>query len=853
MTTLSLLGGDYEILFDDEVVGGTAIAGMRMIRRASGASATVYTTLALYSDVAANADAFQAMGFTNPMLPTTPNEFTMENKYFIPRSSTEWLKEGTIKAAWGLSASPDTNGHGVIRKPYSVTTNFVAGDVGRRITDGVDHGTLLDWEQEPDGQWVAWIRPEDSTPVTGDIFDSTSGTLEVTTDSGTGTNSISLAGTEGQTQYTAFQAIGSAPTASEVYVYQNRQKVSDWEGNFQWWVTDTTVSLGIISVLLRTQQAGVLVADGDVEVLARRYTSLFDNFRLNVAAGGFAALPLASAPDINNTTGYWAGVWQSGTGTAMEVGDILTNTTGGKEGGSYVVTAVVDSGATGTFEYYTVGDLTEFATTDTFTSPNRNGTINGAPTANVGGPTETGAGNGATVTIALGHTTADHDGDGTPEAYSATVDAQGPGANGVPIATVYEVIKYRTRRGATATDLFGAGVNIPGESYRGAESLIYYDTPSATMTEGDDILHNGGTWTARLMSDNGTPTGQDVVQDYLIVTDQQTSLDVVVNNNQIDDESADNVLVDTAGAGGAIQNFTSPKASPFGTFTGTQMFGARCILFTGQADADTQAYTLTDDVGTLRTSPNTVTYQVLNTISGDQVYAARDTGTPGIINKDQFGGLAAPAPGWNQIGDFIVRVGTAISTDPEVPDAAWIRIIENTLLQEHHYVYDALDNTNEEFDLRTAASYTGTATAGTSDTVLEDSGSTFQTDNVEIGMLVYVAARTSTYEVTAVTDEDTLAIALLYGAGGFVSTDTFTINALIQTYAATDDIHDLILDRQSDGTSVSNTFIKTLAADFTTVCNVRNGKNILPFTINQNVNDSGATITTVRQPDTIAV
>ena len=103
------------------------------------------------------------------------------------------------------------------------------------------------------------------------------------------------------------------------------------------------------------------------------------------------------------------------------------------------------------------------------------------------------------------------------------------------------------------------------------------------------------------------------------------------------------------------------------------------------------------------------------------------------------------------------------------------------------------------------------------------------------------------------TDLDTLQIQLIYGAGGFVSTDAYTLNALIQTYAATDDIHDLILDRVADGTSVSNTFIKTLAADFTTVCNVRNGKNILPFTINQNVNDSGASITTVRQPDTIAV
>lgn len=857
MTTLSILGGDWEILFDDEVVGGTAIAGMRMIRRAAGASATVYSTLALYSDVAANADAFQAMGFRNPMLPTTPNEFTMENYYFIPRSSTEWLKEGTIKAAWGLNgADPDSNGNGVIRKPYSITTNFVPGDIGLRITDGVDHGTLLDYEQEPDGQWIAWIRPEDSTPVTGDIFDSTTGTLQVTTDGGTGTNSISLAGDWGQNQYTAFQAIGGVPTSTEVYIYQNRTKITDWEGNFQWWTTDPTVSLGIISVLLRTQVSGATpttgrIADGDVEVFARRYTSLYDNFRLNVAAGGFAALPLASSPDINNTTGYqtMTGSAGSGTFTAGEEANEAVS------GASVVITAVGGTVGAPILEYYIVGDVAIdlFSSgAQTLTGADSGATCTtAAPTANPGGPTETGAGNGATVTYALGHTTADHDGNGTVEAYSVTVDAQGPGANGVPVATVYEVGKYRTRRGATATDLFGAGVNIPGESYRGGESIIFYDAPSAPLTEGDDVLHNGGTWTARLMSENQTAVGEDVLQDYIMVTDQQTSLDAVVDGNQIDDESGDNVTVDTAGAGGAIQSFVSPKSSPLGTFTGSQLFGARGVLYTGQADADTQAYTLTDDVGELRTSPNTVTYQVGNTIAGDIVYAARDTGTPGVIDKDKYGGLAAPAAGYNQIGDYFLRVATAISTDPEIPDDAWVRVIENTLLQEHHYKYSALDNTNEEFDLY---QYTGgTAAATTSDTLLVDSSGDFVNESVEAGLLIYVAGRTSTYEVVSVTNATTLVIKLLYGAGGFVATDTYTLNALIQTYAATDDIHDLILDTEATGTSVSNTFIKTTSSDFTTVCNVRNGKNILPFTINQNVGDNGASITTVRQPDTIAV
>jgi hypothetical protein len=264
MTQLSLLGGDFEILFDDETVGSNAVAGMRMVRRASGASTTVYTSLALYSAVADEADAFQAMGFRNPMLPTTPNAFTMENFYFLPRSSTEFLKEGTFTCDWTNGILPDTNGNGIIRKPYTDTTPFVAGDIGRQVTESAsgDTGTLLDFEEEPDGTLVLWIRP-DVSGAGGDEFDSTTGTISVTGDTGTGSG-VPIAGeTSGVTKYTAIQAIGSVPTASEVYIVQNRIKLAnaaDYTG-FQFWATDPTVSLGIISVLIRTRTMGVDIAD----------------------------------------------------------------------------------------------------------------------------------------------------------------------------------------------------------------------------------------------------------------------------------------------------------------------------------------------------------------------------------------------------------------------------------------------------------------------------------------------------------------------------------------------------------------------------------------------------------------
>ena len=72
------LSGDFEIAFEDENFGvGTAVQGVRMIRRAVGATDTVHTTQSLYSAIADKSDEFIAMGFENPMTPTTPNAFVL--------------------------------------------------------------------------------------------------------------------------------------------------------------------------------------------------------------------------------------------------------------------------------------------------------------------------------------------------------------------------------------------------------------------------------------------------------------------------------------------------------------------------------------------------------------------------------------------------------------------------------------------------------------------------------------------------------------------------------------------------------------------------------------------------------
>jgi hypothetical protein len=335
--------------------------------------------------------------------------------------------------------------------------------------------------------------------------------------------------------------------------------------------------------------------------------------------------------------------------------------------------------------------------------------------------------------------------------------------------------------------------------------------------------------------------------------DQQTSVQTLADNDALRDETPDTVTIENgagatlffAGAGGGIETFTSPKGSPFGTFTGTQIFGARCINYTGFHDDDTQNYILTDDLGVLNAPPNTVTFSVFNTLSGDNVLVARDTGVLGVIDKDQFGGMTAVAAS----SKTITVAGTI---DSEVPTAGYVRVVENALQQEHHYVYDSITGTTI-FNLRdiTASS----TTTGTTDTNFEDSTADFVGENVTPGMLIYVASLTSTYEVVARVDLNTLTIKLLYGAGGLAdSGEAYTINETIQLYATSDDIYDLIIDQEATGATTSNTFVQSTLFDV--VVNVRRGgagdDPILPFTANPGVTASGGSSTVVRTPDTIA-
>lgn len=845
MSLISILGGDWEILFDDEKTTATPTVGMKVIRNAV-ASPTIVSANTLYSAVADAMDELDAMDDQNPMLPTTPTAYTMENGYFMPRQATEFLTGGSITSnGWGSGE--------IRRKPYTSGTGFVPGDRGRQVTESAsgDTGILLDYETEPDGTLVLWIRPED--PST-DLFDSVTGTIGVTGDSGTGVSGTLVAGQEattGESIYSNIQAIGSVPSATEVYLVQDRVKMTNWEGAFQWWSTDATVATGIIDVLVRVQNAGTVIADGDVELFARRYTALFDNFRLNVAAGGRSAIPLASSPDINNTTGYRT------TGTLSGVGGTWTVGSGVYAGASWATATargvVTETNTNTELEYYLVGDLTDLSSTQAITEYDFSTGLDGDATAttgtialNSGGPTDATSGNGGTVTVDFGDYDVDHTGDGTTEPYSIQVDTQ----SNVPISNVYERLKYLCRRGAT--DPFDTPIGIDGEQYRGLSLRFSYDaTGGGGIAEGETIetVTGGSTWTGHAVRNNATASPT-----YITVTDDQTSLDGLIDNDVVREigTPTDTNTVDTgAGGGFAIETIVSPKASPFGTFTGSQIFGAPGVVFINPGSGDAQAYILTDDEGTLNNPPNTVTIEV-NSLDGtgtvgtltDRVFLARDTGTAGVIDKDQNGGVSTG----NTIGDPDLVVGAAI--DAETPQAGVLRVVDVGNRDEQRYEYSSW--VTSTFTLTAVTDATGTATAGSNNTTLIGTATAWSTGGTPVvpGMLVRNTTDGTAFSEVITVDSDTQLTVSDNGVSW--ASQAYEINQLVRTYATDDDMYVPLLDGHASASTFTNTLIKTPASDFGAVLNVRQGKVILPFTQNVTVGDSGLTVAAIRTLDTIA-
>jgi hypothetical protein len=84
--------------------------------------------------------------------------------------------------------------------------------------------------------------------------------------------------------------LGTIVAGAQIYVIQNGSEITPW------WST------GHIDVLIKVKASGTEIDSGIITVFIRDLGASFDNFEIDLTAGGRNAVPLATANDINNAT-----------------------------------------------------------------------------------------------------------------------------------------------------------------------------------------------------------------------------------------------------------------------------------------------------------------------------------------------------------------------------------------------------------------------------------------------------------------------------------------------------------------------------------------------------------------------
>ena len=545
---------------------------------------------------------------------------------------------------------------------------------------------------------------------------------------------------------------------------------------------------------LTASATGVLINSGTVTIFNRNFGDTYDHFETTTIAG-VAPIPLATSSDLNNTSGTHR-ITFDGQNTDFTVGEEIRSTTGSitKRG---IITAITDSGATGTIDYIWLNTEsgTNFADNDALVGEYSAGT--GSVT---GSPTNLVAGYGTQIVIAtvegtiagtLTSGTSFYDGELVTQATSS--------AQGIVMDVTGGTMTLGNVTESTAFD----NTNI----ITGATSSATFDVSGAFSTASTiqrDIQDGCGNqpYNAVIYLDrDGDGSGDTLARMYEWVKYRTRSLETT-------GEPAYNLLGGPGTSEDGVQgrlyitldtSYALVKSSPWGTFAGGQFFGARGVFVQDMANADIRNYQLIDANGDVRNPPNQQTLSVTGLVSGDRVAVFRTD--PAIssttIMTDEFQ-ISVTTGGYNQQADSGIQVVTsnrAVPMKSNVPASGVVRILDPADTGLYlSFTFSAIDRTNGRFTLSTTAIQT---TPAISDVVT--------------------------------TGED-----LTAGDNAFV----------------------VFIEQEATTTSVSNNIIydstDTLdgGPDFPLLARVRR-KGILPFEVTTSFGSSGSTISAIRTFDSI--
>lgn len=789
----SILGGDFTIYYEAE---------NRQKRIHWDGSATgTRTSNELYSALQDLFDELNQMDDGTPMSAQTPTEYTIgiidagdDDPWFIDKDTVEHITGGAIKtASWSRVEGSNT---GIVR--VDVTANNISeNQIGQDITHGDgDTGTLLDTNTN-----YLWIRPD--TSAIGNSFDNTTGTI---TCSGlTATQSASAE--SGESLWANIYSIGTIETNTHLYIYQDGSLLTAYKDTTDWW------SDGHVDLLVNVKEVDTEVDEGVITVLGRQYSKTFDNFIVDLTAGGRNPIPLATADDLDNTTGYRQMVLSDATGD-FTLDEIIQDSNDANIKG--VVTANTGTAPNITLEYYLIGDpLDDFTgATGQLEGLTSGVSATGVAPSNVG-PAD--AALGVTVTHGVDETF-DIDENGSTENYSIVIDC-----NNKPLADVYEFVKYTSRRGETGTSTTDG---VEGEQYIGSDYKIAYVTPTGTINEGDVVTQDNSGAT-------GTVVAHNTTDDYLILRNSRGTFN-----------DADIVRVDGSNyVATPTSSVISPvKASPFGTFAGGKFFCAFGVVLDNVPGSDLNNFQLIDDDGNVVLAPIKVTVTIGNTRSADKIAVFRLTAVGGIIEKDTY----------TCTGQAIAATSLIVqeAIDPEEPGKTTggiAKIVDASGQQEYRLRYSSWATST--FTL--AYSDIANADAATS-TTIQESGA-FATSKVGDLVLNVSQGNVVSY-IKTITDSSNVIIEP--AIDGQTTGDNIKLNALpIATENGVDTTYIPFIDvyetTGTDGSPGTEEATVTYSIDIPVRIRARQAGDILPYEADALIGSTGLSNNIIRTDDTI--
>ncbi len=838
---------------------------------------SIYTVNEFYSYLQDTFDEPGFMQYETPMTAQTPTQYTLTT-WFVDDESMKALYGGSIQTTgWTKSGS---EGITALRWTDGSSDAPVAGDIGVTLTGATSTATGVLVGVDTVRQ-VAWVRNssaaqfQDNENVTGTGVD-------IQTETTNGFQS-------GESIWANLFSVGSLQTESEVYIGQEDDYLGGRayhtanpeerrvEKIDEWWDSDVDFTaspnllggLGHFDILVKTQDAGVAIDGSRLSAFARQFSKVYTHFKLVGGVGNFVVPFASTGADLNSDQGPYTANFDARTGNDLEVGDVLENNSG--PGGNditgrlrAVATAVTGgASATGSFEYYLIGENEPLATTDRtlvqFADNDDVGVrgddtdfdVSGAPTKVSGGPAEAGG-----ITVTFANAQADVDEDSTDEEYACTVNC-----NSVALQTVYQRLMYLTCRGNqdgttadTQDDLLPtpvSGVDEAGEFYKAVGDFVFnYDGGIGTqVAEGDYVENLSGNASGVVVSGGTTGMGTTGVMVLAMVKG------TFANNEQVarPTEHAAN-RIDLNIAAGDPTVIVANSASPFGSFAGGRFFFARGVLPTNVPAGDANNWETTDLADNVNSPPAVRSITFAGLQANDRaVLLEVDTAGGNDITKNQNG----VGPAGASVGATTIPLDSTVALD--VPPTGWVRVVDasSTTGEEYRYEYSSVAATT--VTLRTVSPGDDVCDAGGDATTLVDVGiaTNYGTDgNPKTGMMVRNATSGAWAIVLRKIDNDTIETTTLT-SGTWATGNSYALNVVVVALVDADTIYFPYIDDEAIGASIAKTV--KYVSDTDLIARMRfsdpdvGGQRLQPFEQRSiTLVDADLTVTAIRTDDTIA-